>query len=604
MSILATAYGEAMKRSLTNSSRPLLKHFPTLAAFTASGLVAFLFRDVVVTHPPALLWAALVMVGATLLASYYSVGTRATPWSLLVPGISLLSIALLRYGTGGTTSLFGALIILPALWISAQAGRRWVIVAIFGTSAALMLPSVIDRRWSADASEWLRGIVVPVIFGLAAIFVNELSRQARQQVDDVQRLVGEGENLLAESLSTAAQLEANEVQLRAADRLTRSVLDAVTEQSVIGTDLTGLIDVWNPGAQVMLGLSPFQAQGKRYVFEFHLVDELDAWSRELNYPHGATVLNPGFSALVESARLGRAEVRDWTYVRDDGSRISVSIAVTPRLDDRSETVGYIFVATDVTHALESSRLKDEFVGLISHELRTPLSSILGYLELIRDDDEAPLSAEQLQYLGVAERNAHRLLALVGDLLFTAQVSSGRFPLTLTTVKMSEVVSAAVLSAGPVALGAGVELLIELPADALSVRGDSVRLGQACDNLISNALKFTPRGGRVTVSLGSRDDFAVVTVRDTGIGIPESELDQLYARFFRASTATRNAVPGVGLGLTITKAIVAAHEGELDVESEEGVGTAFIMTLPVATLPLATQPLTTLSLEAYRANPAS
>ena len=580
MSILATAYGAAMKRTSTNSSRPLLKHFPTLAAFTASILVAFLFRDVVVTHPPALLWAALVMVGATLLALYYSVGTRSTRWSLIVPGISLLSIALLRYGTGGATSLFAALIILPVLWISAQAGRRWVIVAIFGTSAALMLPSVIDRRWPSDASEWLRGIVAPAIFGLAAVVVNELSRQARQQVDDVQRLVREGENLLVESLSAAAQLESNEVQLRAADRLTRSVLDAVTEQSVVGTDLTGLIDVWNPGAEVMLGLTPFQAQGKRYVFDFHLAEELDARSRELNYPPGATVLNPGFSALVESARLGRAEVRDWTYVRDDGSQISVSIAVTPRVDDQGETIGYIFVATDVTHALESSRLKDEFVGLISHELRTPLSSILGYLELMRDDDEAPLSTEQLQYLGVAERNAHRLLGLVGDLLFTAQVSSGKFPLTISSVKLGEVVSAAVLSAGPLALGAGVELLIDLPTAALSVRGDSVRLGQACDNLISNALKFTPRGGRVTVSLGTRGDCAVVTVRDTGIGIPESELDQLYARFFRASTATRNAVPGVGLGLTITKAIVTAHEGELDVESEEGVGTAFIMTLPL------------------------
>ena len=580
MSILATAYGAVMKRTSTNSSRALLKHFPTLAAFTASILVAFLFRDVVVTHPPALLWAALVMVGATLLASYYSVGTRSTRWSLIVPGISLLSIALLRYGTGGATSLFAALIILPVLWISAQAGRRWVIVAIFGTSAALMLPSVIDRRWPSDASEWLRGIVAPAIFGLAAVVVNELSRQARQQVDDVQRLVREGENLLVESLSAAAQLESNEVQLRAADRLTRSVLDAVTEQSVVGTDLTGLIDVWNPGAEVMLGLTPFQAQGKRYVFDFHLAEELDARSRELNYPPGATVLNPGFSALVESARLGRAEVRDWTYVRDDGSQISVSIAVTPRVDDQGETIGYIFVATDVTHALESSRLKDEFVGLISHELRTPLSSILGYLELMRDDDEAPLSTEQLQYLGVAERNAHRLLGLVGDLLFTAQVSSGKFPLTISSVKLGEVVSAAVLSAGPLALGAGVELLIDLPTAALSVRGDSVRLGQACDNLISNALKFTPRGGRVTVSLGTRGDCAVVTVRDTGIGIPESELDQLYARFFRASTATRNAVPGVGLGLTITKAIVTAHEGELDVESEEGVGTAFIMTLPL------------------------
>ena len=604
MSILSRGHRLAMKRLSVDAPRPSLRHLPTAIAFAAALLLTVLFRALLVTHPLALIWSALVMVLATILAALYSLTARATRWSLLVPGVSLLAIAVLRYSTGGTTSLFSALIILPVVWISAETGRRWVAVAILGTSAALMLPYAIDLRWPSDASEWLRGVFTPVVFGLAAIVINELSRQARRQVDDVRRLVSEGEKLLAESLSTAAQLEANEVQLRAADRLTRSVLDAVTEQSVIGTDLTGLIDVWNPGAQVMLGLSPVQAQGKRYVFDFHLADELDARSRELNYPPGATVLNPGFSALVESARLGRAEVRDWTYVRDDGSQISVSIAVTPRFDDLSETVGYIFVATDVTHALESSRLKDEFVGLISHELRTPLSSILGYLELIRDDDEAPLSAEQLQYLGVAERNAHRLLALVGDLLFTAQVSSGRFPLTISTVKMSEVVSAAVLSARPVALGAGVELLIELPADALSVLGDSVRLGQACDNLISNALKFTPRGGRVTVGLGSRDDCAVVTVRDTGIGIPESELDQLYARFFRASTATRNAVPGVGLGLTITKAIVTAHEGELDVESEEGVGTAFIMTLPVATLPLATQPLTTLSLETYLAKPAS
>ena len=204
-------------------------------------------------------------------------------------------------------------------------------------------------------------------------------------------------------------------------------------------------------------------------------------------------------------------MRDWTYVRDDGSQISVSIAVTPRVDDQGETIGYIFVATDVTHALESSRLKDEFVGLISHELRTPLSSILGYLELIRDDNEAPLSAEQLQYLGVAERNAHRLLALVGDLLFTAQVSSGRFPLTISTVTMSDVVSAAVLSAGPVALGTGVELLIELPADALSVRGDSVRLGQACDNLISNALRYTEHGG-IWLSARRHGDKVVLQVR--------------------------------------------------------------------------------------------
>jgi signal transduction histidine kinase len=379
----------------------------------------------------------------------------------------------------------------------------------------------------------------------------------------------------------AAQLKENELQLHAADRLTRSVLDAVTEQSVIGSDLTGLIDVWNPGAEAMLGLTAKQTQGKRFVFEFHVEAELEDRARQLNYPAGATVLNPGFSALVESARLGRAEVREWTYVREDESSLSVSVAVTPRMDEDGATMGYLFVATDVTQALEVARLKDEFVGLISHELRTPLSSILGYLELMRDDDESPLSDEQLQYLGVAERNAHRLLRLVGDLLFTAQVSSGKFPLDISQVSLNDVVTAAVLSARPLANAAGVGLMIDCPADPITVRGDTVRLGQGLDNLISNALKFTPRGGVVTVSLSSNSDDAIITVRDTGIGIPASELDQLYARFFRASTATRNAVPGVGLGLTITKAIVTAHDGELDVESEEGVGTAFSVTLPLS-----------------------
>jgi signal transduction histidine kinase len=114
-----------------------------------------------------------------------------------------------------------------------------------------------------------------------------------------------------------------------------------------------------------------------------------------------------------------------------------------------------------------------------------------------------------------------------------------------------------------------------------VHGDPLRLAQAVDNLVSNALKFTPRGGTVTVALGLDTKNATVTVQDTGMGIAASEMDQLFSRFFRATTATRNAVPGVGLGLTITKAIVTAHHGEMGVESEEGVGTRFSLTLPLA-----------------------
>ena len=559
---------------------PMLKQLPTTGAFALAIIICIVLPEVR-TNIAAIILSVAVMVAATIVAFYYTrVGHFNRWWALIIPGLSLLAIALLRVGTGGTTSLFGALIILPIVWISAERGRRWIFVSIIGASATLMLPYVLTWQAPETPSEWIRGIYSPIVFGVAATIINEMSRQGRNQFVAVRELARQREGLLDEAMAATAALAANEERLHAADRLTRSVLDAVTEQSVIGTDLTGLIDVWNPGASVMLGLAPDETQGKMHVFEFHLEDELEARAKELNYPPGATVLNPGFSALVESARLGRAEVRDWTYVRHDGTTLSVSVAVTPRADEDGTTVGYIFVGTDITQAKEVSRLKDEFVGLISHELRTPLSSILGYLELLRDDDDAPLSEEQLQYLAVAERNAHRLLRLVGDLLFTAQVSSGKFPLDISQVSLPDVVTNSFETARPTAAAAGVELVLELPGVPVSVRGDALRLGQACDNLISNAVKFTPRGGKVTVSLGLSGEDAVITVRDTGLGIPASELDQLYARFFRASTATRNAVPGVGLGLTITKAIVTAHDGELDVESEEGVGTAFSLSLPL------------------------
>jgi signal transduction histidine kinase len=560
---------------------PALKQLPTTVAFTGATIGAILVPPILITNAYAVIVGSVFMTIATLIAVYFTRQPNYDRWwALIVPGLSLTAIAFLRVGTGGAASLFSALIVLPIVWIATERGRRWVVVSILGTLAALMLPFVFELRLPADESEWAGGIFTPVVFGVFAAIINEMSRQGRKQYIAIRDLAHQREALLDETIAAAKALAANEERLRAADRLTRSVLDAVTEQAVIGTDLTGLIDVWNPGASVMLGLSPDETRGKRYVVEFHRQEELEARATELNYPAGATVLNPGFSALVESARLGRAEVRDWTYVRHDGSELNVSVAVTPRVDELGTTLGYIFVATDVTQAREVSRLKDEFVGLISHELRTPLSSILGYLELMEDDEDSPLSAEQKQYLGVAERNAHRLLRLVGDLLFTAQVSSGRFPLDVSLVTLGDVVKSSVESARPAAAAAGVELVLDSDATSIVVRGDALRLGQACDNLISNAIKFTPRGGRVTVSLGTNAEDAVITVRDTGMGIPAAEIALLYGQFFRASTATRNAVPGVGLGLTITKAIVTAHEGQLDVESEEGVGTAFSLSLPL------------------------
>ncbi|MFU8947103.1 ATP-binding protein [Mycetocola zhadangensis] len=564
-----------------DSPSPLLKHVPTTVALLLAIVISLASPSLGVSQPPAFVLCIAIGVASVALAVWFTHRGTDSRMVTIVPLAALLAIAFLRVGTGGTSSLFSALIILPVIWIASEEGRRWIFVAGLGTAVAVMMPFIVIGELPSEGPEWVRGFVSPLVFTAVAAIINEISRQNRVQLKSIRALAEDLESSLADSVGQATQLRRSADELQKANELTNSVLDAVTEQAIIGTDLTGTITVWNPGAASMLGRTAQEMIGHASILELHREDELENRSRELNYPPGATVLNPGFSALVESARLGVGEIRDWTYRRSDGSEFPVEVAVTPRVNSVGTTRGYIFVATDITQSVEVSRFKDEFIGLVSHELRTPLSSILGYLELMRDDSDSPLADEQKLYLGVAERNAQRLLGLVGDLLFTAQTSAGGFPLKVDDISPGDVISAAVDSARPIAETAGVHVEMEGLPSALMIRGDKSRLGQAIDNLVSNAIKFTPRGGSVCVGLAERDDDGRVeiTVRDTGLGIPAAELDQLFTRFFRATTATANAVPGVGLGLVITKSIVQAHGGELDVSSVEGEGTVFTLRLP-------------------------
>ena len=225
---------------------------------------------------------------------------------------------------------------------------------------------------------------------------------------------------------------------------------------------------------------------------------------------------------------------------------------------------------------ETQRLKDEFSALVSHELRTPLTSILGYLEIVLEQEH---DEQTSQFLEVVDRNARRLLRLVGDLLFVAQVEAGKLALETGSIDIAALAAEAVEAAAPAAESANVSL--RLDAGRLPITsGDAGRVGQALDNLISNAVKFTPAGGSVTVCVAQEGSEAVVEVSDTGIGIGAAEQERLFERFFRATTARESATPGVGLGLAITQAIVEGHGGAISVESEEGAGTTFRLTLPL------------------------
>jgi len=230
---------------------------------------------------------------------------------------------------------------------------------------------------------------------------------------------------------------------------------------------------------------------------------------------------------------------------------------------------------------ELDRMKDELVALVSHELRTPLTSIRGYLELLLDESvEAELGATHIDWLNIIDRNSVRLLHLDEDMLLKAQDAAGAIALDKTEVDITALVGHCIDVAVPVATARGIAL--EGTAEELSpVSGDPVRIGQVIDNLVSNALKFTPPGGRVDVRAFAHGGGVRIEVTDSGVGIPENERERLFERFYRTAHAQTAAVPGAGLGLSIAKAIVEGHDGSISCRSEDGIGTTFVVDLPVS-----------------------
>jgi PAS domain S-box-containing protein len=224
------------------------------------------------------------------------------------------------------------------------------------------------------------------------------------------------------------------------------------------------------------------------------------------------------------------------------------------------------------------RMKDEFVALVSHELRTPLTSIRGYLELVLDDADQ-LATDHQEFLQIVDRNVDRLLHLVSDLLLVAQADAGKLMFDWVEVDLGPLVAHCVQAAQPAAERAGIEL-VTVSVGSSPIVGDSSRIGQLLDNLISNAIKFTPGGGVVSITVDSSGDTAVIEVQDSGLGISAEDQKQLFERFFRTRSATELAIAGTGLGLSIVKAIVDAHGGTITIESAEGEGTTFRVELPL------------------------
>ena len=262
---------------------------------------------------------------------------------------------------------------------------------------------------------------------------------------------------------------------------------------------------------------------------------------------------------------------------DPPTRRALSVSARSVRDRRGDFAGAALAYHDVTELMRALAVKDDFVASVSHELRTPLTSALAYLELL--DETGSLEPDVRSQVAAVRRNALRLSHLVADLLYTASATSGAPLVDPFQVDLAMVVREAVNSAQVDAGGNSVTLAADVPA-TLPVNVDGLRMRQVTDNLVANAIKYTQPGGRVDVTLAAVDDRVELVVADTGEGIEESDLDDIFTRFYRGENARRRMVPGTGLGLTIVKSIAEAHGGVVIVDSSPGVGTTVRVAVPV------------------------
>ena len=400
-----------------------------------------------------------------------------------------------------------------------------------------------------------------------------------------------------------AELHERDRQTEAARRDLQAVLDAATEVAIIATDLGGRVTVFSSGAQKMLGRSTADVVGRLTPIAWHDADEVrrrgEELSRELQRPV------EGFEVFVCRARETGHEVRDWTLVRADGTRLDASLAVTAMRAMDGRLRGYLGIAIDVSQrrraeelevarraADVASQAKSEFLSRMSHELRTPLNAVLGYAQLMDSSTAQPPTAQQRSHLQQIQRSGWHLVQLIDDVLDLTRIEAGTLRVSLEAIDAAKAVAAAAEIVAPLFTQLGITFAQEWPDRGGGrlgpVRGDMTRLTQVLVNLLSNAAKYNRPGGHVRLVgevLPGRG--LALRVGDDGLGLDAAQIAQLFQPFNRLGREG-GPVEGSGIGLVITKRLVELMAGTIEVVSEPGRGSTFTVVLPQADQPAANQ----------------
>jgi PAS domain S-box-containing protein len=435
-----------------------------------------------------------------------------------------------------------------------ETARRSMIGFGLGLAVAAALAVLIAWRTSRSILHSIRSVTQSAI----AIGSGNLDQVLPVRSRDELGLLADAFNVMARQLRHYRQ--ADNTRLLRAQRTSQATIDSFPDP-VLVVDPEGHVEMANPAAERLLGVSSGGAATEARV-SWQPPEPLREPLRQA-LQQQAPYLPDGFDRAVQLRLNGQ----DRVYLP----------RILPIRAPYGGSAGAAVLLEDVTRFRLLDQVKSDLVATASHELKTPLTSIRLAVHLLLEETVGALAPKQAELLVDARDNAERLLAVVNNLLDLARLERGREHLDLRPEAPADILQAAAEAVRPRAEDRKLTVAVEVPHDLPKVAADRQRLGHALGNLLDNALTYTETGGRITLSAAAAGDRVVISVADTGVGIPAEHLPHVFERFFRIPG--RSQTGGTGLGLAIVHEIVAAHDGTITCESEPGKGTVFRITLP-------------------------